>query len=441
MGVKGVRKLLCMLVVLAFAAESCAGGSSGASSSALASETDTQMEETLPESQEKETQSKGLLPGIFSPDGRTSAESETATDGRTKAESETSSEERTSAESSGEGTAAEEQGGSTKSEETDPGEPGKKGFSPLWLIGIAAAAAVAAMVWFGIRAKGRPRNEDEPIRQPETLSRTGEPVVPAAAPQAPPPVKEAGGMWIGNAHHIGARQNQQDSFAISDVTNQQLCRAKGMFAVVADGMGGLSNGAQISAMVTSSMMRRFENDPMVPEIPAELLQMVHQASEEVNGYLGEAVGQSGSTVVAVWVSGMRLHFISVGDSRIYLVRGGTLTQLNREHTYASELDEQAARGKISWEEARSDPQRHALTSYIGMGELEQIDRSLHPLPLIAGDRVLLMTDGVFGTLSEQEILEAVSGNAMEAARRIEEKVLEKRKPTQDNFTAVILQWN
>ena len=69
------------------------------------------MEETLPESQEKETQSKGLLPGIFSPDGRTSAESET------------SPEERTSAESSGEGTAAEEQGGSTKSEETDPGEP------------------------------------------------------------------------------------------------------------------------------------------------------------------------------------------------------------------------------------------------------------------------------------------------------------------------------
>ena len=125
MGVKGVRKLLCMLVVLAFAAESCAGGSSDASSSALASETDTQMEETLPESQEKETQSKGLLPGIFSPDGRTSAESET------------SPEERTSAESSGEGTAAEEQGGSTKSEETDPGEPGKKGFSPFWLIGIA----------------------------------------------------------------------------------------------------------------------------------------------------------------------------------------------------------------------------------------------------------------------------------------------------------------
>ncbi len=247
-------------------------------------------------------------------------------------------------------------------------------------------------------------------------------------------------LRIGNAHHIGARENQQDSFGISDIGNPTLCMEKGVLAVVADGMGGLANGAQISATVTSVMLRHFETQRAGADCSEELLAMLGRANDEVNRYLSSgAREQSGSTVVAALIKGSSLHFISVGDSRICLVRGGSLIPINREHTYASELDEKAARGEISPAQARSDPQRRALTSYIGMGRLEKIDRSLRPIPLQRGDRVLLMTDGVFGTLSEQEILAAAELDAYEAASVLEEAVLGKKKPGQDNFTAVILQ--
>ena len=129
------------------------------------------------------------------------------------------------------------------------------------------------------------------------------------------------------------------------------------------------HGAQISATVTSSMQSSFlTGGPAEPSM--KLLEMLHYANRQVNDYLRWNPGtQSGSTVVAVLIKGASMHFISVGDSRIYLCRGKTLTQLNREHTYASDLDEKAAKGEISLEEAMSDPQRKALTSYIGMGDV------------------------------------------------------------------------
>ena len=204
-------------------------------------------------------------------------------------------------------------------------------------------------------------------------------------------------------------------------------------------MGGLSNGAQISATVTSSMQSSFlTGGPAEPSM--KLLEMLHYANRQVNDYLRWNPGtQSGSTVVAVLIKGASMHFISVGDSRIYLCRGKTLTQLNREHTYASDLDEKAAKGEISLEEAMSDPQRKALTSYIGMGELAKIDRSVHPFQLVPGDRILLMSDGVFGTLTAKEIWEAVQTDAYHGAERIEQLVLAKNKASQDNFTAVVIE--
>nr|WP_269141924.1 protein phosphatase 2C domain-containing protein [Lientehia hominis] len=249
---------------------------------------------------------------------------------------------------------------------------------------------------------------------------------------------------IGNLHHIGGREEQQDSFAISDVTNSTLCEKRGSFAVVADGMGGLSNGARISAIVTSSMMSRFEEGNREEfrgerEIPMELLQMVQNAEREALRFLGTSHEQSGSTVVAAWIYAGRLYFISVGDSRICLLRNGTVTILNREHTYGSELDEMAARGEIPIKEARENVQRHALTSYIGIEPLEKIDRNIHGLPLLPGDKILLMSDGVFGTISEKEILKAAVQDAAVMAQDLQAMVLSHRRSGQDNFTAVILQ--
>ena len=245
---------------------------------------------------------------------------------------------------------------------------------------------------------------------------------------------------IGNAHHIGARESQQDAFGISDIGNQALCRQKGVFAVVADGMGGLSNGALVSTTVTKSLLGSFNGRAFRDDPATELLYMLGRANDEVNAVLGHAgPGKSGSTVVAALIQDRRLYWLSVGDSRVSLVRGGAIFQLNREHTYGSELDEKAAMGELSFEAAKSDPQRNAVTSYLGIGRLEKIDRNIRPLQLLKGDRLLLMTDGVFGTLTDEEILSAMAFAPHESAERLQQLILHKNKPKQDNFTAIVLE--
>ena len=246
------------------------------------------------------------------------------------------------------------------------------------------------------------------------------------------------GIEVGNAHHIGKRGNQEDSFAISDLTNDKLCRTNGVLAVVADGMGGLADGEVVSAGVTSSVMREF---PLLSSswTPVQKLHyLVGKANDAGNAVTGGIKNHGGSTMIAALITSGELWFASVGDSRIYLLRSGSIIPLTRAHIYETDLYRKAAEYGTSFEVAAADSQRSALTSYIGMGELEHVDCSQHPLTLLPGDWVILMTDGVFNELTHEEIARALYGNAPDAAERIERMVLAKGDPHQDNFTTVLL---
>ncbi len=246
------------------------------------------------------------------------------------------------------------------------------------------------------------------------------------------------GLEVGNAHNIGKRSNQEDSFGISDLNNQRLVRDSGVLAVVADGVGGLSDGELVSAAAVGAMMREF---PMISNnwMPHQkLLYLAQRANDAANEVTGGARNQGGSTLLATIVRDGRLWFTSVGDSRICLCRGGGLVTLTRPHVYETDLDRRAASGAISFEAALADGQRGALTSYVGKGELEALDYNPRGIQLLAGDWVLLMTDGVFNALDEEEIAASLYGNAQHAAERIESRVIAKGLPHQDNLTLVAL---
>ena len=246
------------------------------------------------------------------------------------------------------------------------------------------------------------------------------------------------GLEVGNAHNVGRRGNQEDSFAISDLTDAKLLHTAGILAVVADGMGGLADGEVVSAGVTSSVMREFPNLPSSLTPPQKLHYLVEKANESGNAVTGAVKNHGGSTMVAALVADGNLYFAGVGDSRVCLARGGGLIPLTRAHVYETDLDRKAAGREISFEAASADSQRRALTSYIGMGELEHVDCPQQPVALMAGDWVVLMTDGVFNELTNEEIARALRGSAPEAAERIEQLVLAKGDPHQDNLTAVLL---
>lgn len=248
------------------------------------------------------------------------------------------------------------------------------------------------------------------------------------------------GMKAGYLTGIGARPQQQDSLLISDLSDRVLCDKNGVLALVADGMGGLADGAKISASITDIMNKLFSDVSETMSPQDRLLTMTYDTAETIRNYLiNENAKMSGSTLAAVIIHNNELSFLSVGDSRIYLVRKGMLLQLNREHSYAVELDEAAARGEMYFEQAKNHPQRNALTSYIGNVPLERIDRSMHPIRLKKGDAVMIMSDGVFGTLSDEKIESIfVEDDPVATAKAIEREVLAAGQPNQDNFSAVIL---
>lgn len=240
-------------------------------------------------------------------------------------------------------------------------------------------------------------------------------------------------LSTGYAQAIGDRDNQQDNYCICE-------GEKGLLTIVADGMGGLENGAEVSGLITSVCREYYDQmeDAEYPEI--ELMQMVLNVNTKVCEYIESIGGQmSGSTLVAAFIKAGELFFATVGDSRIYLARGGKLLQLNREHIYGVELDEEVMRGRISLKDALMHRERKSLTSYIGMKVLTHIDRNITAIQLCKGDKLILASDGVFGTISDEEMERALtSSTSKKASEMLIELVKEKQKPRQDNATAVVV---
>ncbi len=250
---------------------------------------------------------------------------------------------------------------------------------------------------------------------------------------------EKRGISIGNAQHIGMREDQQDSFAVSDINNKELVKQKGIFAVVADGMGGLSNGKESSNIVVSTMLEDFSSRLNSRSLPEELRESVLLANRRV----GEASDlrdrqRSGSTVVAVVLKENQLYWISVGDSRIYLFRKGNAYQINRDHVYGLELYSEALNGTIGMEEAKTHPERKSLTSYIGSQAIEEIDQNIKPFQLLPGDRIILCSDGIYGSVTEQEFKECLSLEPLYAAQELIGRITAKGFSSQDNMTVIVI---
>lgn len=240
---------------------------------------------------------------------------------------------------------------------------------------------------------------------------------------------------IGTVCEIGSRPSQQDCFGVTPLELLPQC---GLLAVVADGMGGLADSDRVSQLVVSDMTNDFA---AVSEEAWNILpSLTAQANNRVNEMLGpEGIAKSGSTLVAGMIKDGAFYWISVGDSRICMHRNGRLIQLNREHIYRHELQMYAINGEDSLVRADTDPKAGGLTSFLGMGRLRYVDIPSEPIPVRPGDKFILMSDGVYNALDEEELAEALCHNAEEAAKQIHNKIAEKAFRNQDNYTAVILQ--
>lgn len=292
-------------------------------------------------------------------------------------------------------------------------------------LGVLSLLLIGAVVLLAIRARNLQRR-----RRRKKPAVTEKPSAGAAAPAEAPVT-----IQVGKLHQIGDRESQQDCLAVSPT---ELYDARGVLAVVADGMGGLSDGDKMSQTAASAMMNGFMNcREYSPEL---ILALTVEANQAVNRVLGANQGRSGTTLVAGIVKDGMFNYVSVGDSRICLYRQGLLTQLNREHIFRNELRVQAVNGLGTLWDAGTHPKAAGLTSYLGMGSLKYIDIPAEPLRVCRGDKIILMSDGVYNAMTLPEMEAALAMPAQQAADAIGQTIHAKAYRNQDNYTAVILQF-
>jgi PPM family protein phosphatase len=243
----------------------------------------------------------------------------------------------------------------------------------------------------------------------------------------------------GNAQHIGARTEQQDAFAFSDLTDHESVKKYGVLGVLADGMGGLRGGREASQAAVQTFLHTYLNSTFtsIEERLDDALFIANKAVYELS-LQKELQGQMGTTLIAAVIKDQYLYWRSVGDSRIYLYRQQKLIQLTKDHIYGTKLDEKAAQGEITTEEALHHPERNYLTSFLGLETIPETNCQPNPLVLLPADRILLCSDGLYGRLNELEVIQALDLNPQKAADHLIQSVLKKQHPRQDNVTAAIL---
>ena len=257
-----------------------------------------------------------------------------------------------------------------------------------------------------------------------------EPVRPPVLPEEGPPV-----LRLANVQGQGDRERQEDSFALVNPAQGELRDRQGLLALVADGMGGMEDGKAASQWAAERLLQLFQ-ERETEDIPGWFYRSVHAVSDSV---FQSFEGRSGTTLVAVHIREGLLHWLSVGDSGIFLMRNGGVFQLNREHTCLNQLFlQELEREVIDKERAISDPDAPRLTSFVGIDRLTEVDLNLRPMELQRGDVLLLCSDGISGVLTPPELMECMSLEPEEGCALLERMVLEKNVMGQDNYTGVLI---
>lgn len=241
-------------------------------------------------------------------------------------------------------------------------------------------------------------------------------IVPGQAPALP--VAEGAGL----TNRGMVRDRNEDSI---------LTDPSGALWAVADGMGGYGNGDVASDIVIDCLAEIPDNVDPGPALIARLKEANRKIVERQRT---TGSGRMGSTVVALLISRAVAYVAWAGDSRAYLLRGGHLRPLTRDHSVVQEMVD---RGELSPEEAENHPESHMVTRAVGGGD--DLDVDLVSVPLAVRDRILLCSDGLTRCVYEttvEALLRAATGPE-DACQKLLREALDSGAP--DNVSVITVQ--
>lgn len=204
---------------------------------------------------------------------------------------------------------------------------------------------------------------------------------------------------------IGDRPNQQDAISFNThQTKRNIC--DGIMAVICDGMGGYEHGELAAQYASKRLIDTYQYGRA--EYRKYLEEMIRQINQEVVDKVQRERGitKCGCTMVCVIAEKGKAQFANVGDSRAYLYRNNKLIPITHDQNLYELLKDRYERGLIRKEEL-NHPRKDALTNYIGIKELKPIDH-INNLELCRDDVILLCSDGLYKSLSDEAIVAIIS---------------------------------
>jgi serine/threonine protein phosphatase PrpC len=221
---------------------------------------------------------------------------------------------------------------------------------------------------------------------------------------------------FGTAQSSGMQRdhNEDALFALSTVLASDNTNIPFGLFIIADGMGGHQHGEVASGVAIRAMASFVIRRLLVPmyspggSAPDESLQEILQAGvlEAHQTILKEASG-GGTTLTTALILGSQLMISHVGDSRAYAIHpDGRIHAITRDHSLVKRLEEL---GQITSSEAAIHPQRNVLYRALGQGEPFEPDVTTYPLP--RNGHILLCSDGLWGVISESDMIEIIRSTA------------------------------
>lgn len=243
------------------------------------------------------------------------------------------------------------------------------------------------------------------------------------------------GIEIAGLTDVGCqRENNEDSYGYWESDDDAVFARLGRLAIVADGMGGHEGGQIASHIAVEAIAASYANTAS-----ANPQQALKAALEEAHHRIQQRAREDanlqgmGTTCTAFAIVDRKLHYVHVGDSRLYLLRNGTLRVVSRDHSLVARLVET---GVIREEDAENHPQKHVLTAALGVAAEVEPDTPAEPLLLENSDIVLICTDGLWGQLTERELRDIL--NSQRPAQACQSLVhLAKEHGGPDNLTLQI----
>lgn len=235
----------------------------------------------------------------------------------------------------------------------------------------------------------------------------------------------------------GGREENQDSFACVDTSF-------GFLFVVCDGMGGGPAGGNASMLAVQSIVMNVQKKPQ-GQNPKDVL---YNAIVETNAFLRKNVKEHlelmgmGTTCVAVLVTQNKAIIGHVGDSRLYHLRSGKLLFRTADHSLVGEM---VRKGELTEEDARRASNSNVITRSLGLRE--SVEPEMDIIDIKPYDRIVLCTDGVWGMMSEEELVQAFSRDGELAPlvtgimNDIDSIGISKSNADYDNYTLGIINVN